>query len=525
MDPIDPSEFARACVLYGRRYGIDAHYLLAAAFLRSRIQDGPLGNRFGPYQYTQVQWDRKLERLQIDPLLPLSSSWQVQCLLFAGTAAMSAIKLLSNLDRPPEPEELYLSDILGVEICTVGANSPDVPLEDMFSQEDAAAALSELRALALEDADRINWQAVVDRMAVELQVAYDQTHDLIAKARAAARIFRFSRRIPSVEFLFATDRKPTPTGADLFGYERADSLTFGAVRVNVPKDHKIGHLELPSEFRLFGVTLYREDVDQNRHFFIKSANVVDEDEFARIVRFDPSHTAIVFVHGLNTTFSQAVLRFAQIVWDMQFKATSVLYSWPSHGGILRYLYDRDSAITSRPHFTKLLQVLQRQGAIKKLHILAHSMGNMIVLDALNQAARQFSRRRLAELIFAAPDVSVDAFRNWIATIRPIARGLTLYASSQDKALLASRKASAGPRAGDIFADGPMVLSGLDSIDVSNIGAELFGLNHNIFASNRSLIDDIGRIFVDGKRPVSARSPQIRGMPPNSDPPRYWRYPE
>jgi esterase/lipase superfamily enzyme len=330
----------------------------------------------------------------------------------------------------------------------------------------------------------------------------------------------------SVEFLFATDRKLS-TAPDFFGYERASSLTFGSARVNVPLDpyHKIGHVELPSEWRLLGLTLYREDVNPDRHFFIKSGSTFDQHTFAQIARSDPSHTAIVFVHGFNTTFNQAVVRFAQIVWDMQFKGTPVLYSWPSRGGLLRYLYDRDSAITSRPRFLELLQVLGDQGAIKTMHILAHSMGNMIVLDALNQAAQQLSKRGLAELIFAAPDISVDAFRDWIANIRPIARGLTLYASSQDKALLASRKASAGPRAGDIFEHEPIVLPGLDSIDVSNIGAELFGLNHNVFASNRSLIDDIGRLVVDGKRPVGARSPQIRGMPPGSSPPRYWRYPE
>jgi hypothetical protein len=107
----------------------------------------------------------------------------------------------------------------------------------------------------------------------------------------------------------------------------------------------------------------------------------------------------------------------------------------------------------------------------------------------------------------------------------MARDLTLYASSQDKTLLASRKINASPRAGDVFHDGPIVLPGLDSIDVSALGAELFGLNHSVFATDRSLIDDIGRIFGNGQRPVNDRSPQIRGVPPNSDPPRYWQYPK
>jgi esterase/lipase superfamily enzyme len=258
---------------------------------------------------------------------------------------------------------------------------------------------------------------------------------------------------------------------------------------------------------------------------IRSAEICDEETFVNVIKSNPSRTALVFVHGFNTTFDQAALRFAQIVWDLQFRGAPVLYSWPSRGGLLHYLYDRDSTLSSRLHFLELLKILQRDAGIENVHILAHSMGNMIVLDALSQAAHQPASQALAEIILAAPDVPTASFESWIATIRGFARGLTLYASSQDKALLASRKASAGPRAGDVSSEGPIVLAGLDSIDVSAIGAEIFGLNHTVFASNRSLIDDIGRIINSGIRPVHVRSPQIRGMPPSVEPPRYWRYPD
>jgi esterase/lipase superfamily enzyme len=65
-----------------------------------------------------------------------------------------------------------------------------------------------------------------------------------------------------VDLLFATDRNQEP-GNDLadFGSSRADSLTFGVVRVRVPNDHKIGTIELPSSQQFFGVTLWRESAD------------------------------------------------------------------------------------------------------------------------------------------------------------------------------------------------------------------------------------------------------------------------
>ncbi len=390
--PIDRRVFAHACVHFGTKYGVDAHYLLAAALLRSEIRDGAFGDRFGPYQYTQSRWDRDIARYQTWYEEVVSSkppdlkalgidigSWVGQCNLFAFTTNLFASNLLKNLDRPPEPAELYLSDIVGVEMVTAGAELPDYSLEAVFSQRSAAAALSELRAVVPHAATEINWQAVVNKTAAELQGAYNQTDNLITTARRQRRpmpltlgpeksappppIAISSRELAKyaddeqhhhncVEFLFATDRKrtrpPIPdtrAGLDnLFGFERARSLTFGSMCVNVPEDpnHKIGRLELPWEFRLGTLRLYREDVNPRRHFFIKGTEVFNQRRFARIARSDPSHTAIVFVHGFNTTFSQAALRFAQIVWDMQFKGTSVLYSWPSHGGILNYLYDRDS---------------------------------------------------------------------------------------------------------------------------------------------------------------------------------------
>jgi hypothetical protein len=80
-----------------------------------------------------------------------------------------------------------------------------------------------------------------------------------------------------------------------------------------------------------------------------------------------------------------------------------------------------------------------------------------------------------------------------------------------------------PRAGDVFNGSPILLPRIESIDVSAIGDEMFGLNHNVFADNRSLIDDIGRLVLSGTRPPDQRSPQIRCVPEGNIPPDYWRY--
>jgi esterase/lipase superfamily enzyme len=157
-------------------------------------------------------------------------------------------------------------------------------------------------------------------------------------------------------------------------------------------------------------------------------------------------------------------------------------------------------------------MLRDEAKVETLHIIAHSMGNFIVLDALNELVKVGPVLGLSEIVMAAPDVDIDLYKTLVKNVRPRVRGMTLYASANDKALVVSRSAAGKPRAGDVFNGGPILIPNIESIDVSAIGDEMFGLNHNVFASNRSLIDDIGRLVLSGVRPPDQRSPQIRCVP-------------
>ena len=109
--------------------------------------------------------------------------------------------------------------------------------------------------------------------------------------------------------------------------------------------------------------------------------------FAAAIRTGPLRTALVFVPGFNTSFEEGAFRLAQITFDMQFEGSPILFSWPSAAqGIATYDYDRESALYSRQQFLQLLEIVQRAG-VDKLYVVAHSMGNQIVVDALDQAAR------------------------------------------------------------------------------------------------------------------------------------------
>ena len=66
---------------------------------------------------------------------------------------------------------------------------------------------------------------------------------------------------------------------------------------------------------------------------------------------------LVFVHGFNNRFDDAVYRFAQIVHHSNVPVVPVLFTWPSRGELrLRaYTYDRESANFSRDALDKYLE--------------------------------------------------------------------------------------------------------------------------------------------------------------------------
>jgi len=231
---------------------------------------------------------------------------------------------------------------------------------------------------------------------------------------------------------------------------------------------------------------------------------------------DSAVSALIFVHGFNVGFDDAVFRFAQVIWDLQYSGLPVLYAWSSRGSIADYGYDRDSALVARDGFSRVLSKIANDVGVKRIFVVAHSMGNSIVLDALPNA-----NVPIEQLVMAAPDVDRTLFSRSIPSLRKIVKGLTLYASSKDRALQASAMLSRFPRAGDVPKEGPVILAGLDTIDVSAIGDEFLGLNHSGFAENRAIMNDIKLLLDDGKRPP--RLSEIRQVPERPAAPRYWRY--
>jgi esterase/lipase superfamily enzyme len=153
------------------------------------------------------------------------------------------------------------------------------------------------------------------------------------------------------------------------------------------------------------------------------------------------------------------------------------------------------------------------------------MGNLALLDVLKElAAAKVSGVALDQLILAAPDVDRDAFENMAKSIRGLAHGVTLYAAANDRALDVSRRFYGGiPRAGDVPEGGPLVLDGIDTIDVTAASMDSLSLHHSGYAESNALLSDIGLVIQTGERPPDRRTPILERLTATKGG-SYWRYP-
>jgi|EP00945_MAST-04E_sp_MAST-4E-sp1_P001573 esterase/lipase superfamily enzyme len=172
---------------------------------------------------------------------------------------------------------------------------------------------------------------------------------------------------------------------------------------------------------------------------------------------------LLFVHGYDTTFSEAALILAQFADDMNFDGVCCFFSWPSLGDAKGYTVDEAASGSCETvladYMVDLMEVLdmgvveyrgRKPSTRPKLHVLAHSMGARPAVGALHtaiQRSKKLSSRRLGSVIMTVPDVDIDTF-NWkIQAVNGIAEKITLYNSSRDQILLLSEEIHGYPRIG------------------------------------------------------------------------------
>ena len=284
--------------------------------------------------------------------------------------------------------------------------------------------------------------------------------------RPGSEVLQPIARVPSytskVNMLVATTReRGSGEDPDAFTAARAETLNFAALTVSIPTHHVAGEIEWPDQV----------PPDPSRHFVTTDRQALDGREFRDEIRKrarrggTEANSVLVFVHGYNTLYEEAVYRFAQIVHDSGFDGTPVLFAWPSRGKATLYLADREASTYSRDYLENALLEISKIPEVREINVLAHSMGSWLAVETLRQAKMNGHGHfggKLGDVILASPDLDVNVFRTQLDVIGPLPRPMTVLVSSDDKALALSTALAGGvDRAGRVTAADARTIAAAD----------------------------------------------------------------
>jgi esterase/lipase superfamily enzyme len=395
--------------------------------------------------------------------------------------------------------ESLLLHIVGIERAAFGEH-----------HENVVATLSKLRELYRTT----NNPDGLSRVEAQLQPPPAVTRgslprpgDIAGKNRRYAQKQGFA----TVRVFYGTNRATTGElkPARFYGTARGE-LQYGFLDVTIPQIHQ--EAELETQPRWIDYTFAADPTALRTHYvLLDKITPLPKDEFVQSLRRQIKETrsqdVFIFVHGFNNTFEDAARRAAQLAYDLDFDGTPILYSWPSQGSTTAYAVDEAAVGISGRKMADFLETVVAQSGAQRIHLIAHSMGNRALIEALQtylaKRAPENRRHIFGQIVLTAPDVDRDYFTDAIQELTGTAERVTLYASDNDYALRSSQFLHGAPRAGTA---GEVIvkLAGLDSIDMSAVPADALG--HSYFAANSGAIYDIFRLLWRGDPP-----PQRCGM--------------
>lgn len=296
----------------------------------------------------------------------------------------------------------------------------------------------------------------------------------------------------TVELFYATTRAEEDGE---FGRERGE-LSVGMADVAIPPNHVIGRTEAPSMFR------FEWSEDERKHIAFRGTRPLGNDAFIQqlnvAVEQSPAKRLMIFVHGYNVDFPEAARGLAQFSTDLKFDGPVLLFSWPSQNTLMGYAKDATNADWSQTQLTRVItDVLDRTDATQ-IFLVAHSMGSAALTRAYTNVIneRPLDIYRVQHMVLVAPDMDADIFRHEVAPRLASARTpVTLYASSGDRALMASKTFNGYPRAGD-SGEGLVIVPGVETVDASDASSGFLG--HSYFMEDRRIMEDIYAILTSGQ---------------------------
>ena len=181
--------------------------------------------------------------------------------------------------------------------------------------------------------------------------------------------------------------------------------------------------------------------------FPSDAAAVDTAYAARLNRqlaAAPGNDLVIYVHGVRSDFENPILAASELQHFSGYRNVFAAYSWPASQRLLTYFQDTEDSIASSFLFRRYVRFLANQTNAERIHIVAHSAGTRVVMDAIGQFALQYSRAsdatiqselNLGHVILIGSDADPRRIGGYLIDgADRVVDGLTIYTSSTDRAL-------------------------------------------------------------------------------------------
>ena len=300
-------------------------------------------------------------------------------------------------------------------------------------------------------------------------------------------------RTPPLDLLFITDRVPaaSPDQPEPYTAERSRYMAFGSTTIlfgedmswdalvkqsllaerPAPTNLKLGptkelgrYPRIPYAVAMTPAGLTRAPAVIDAH---EAANRALQAEIARRLALSPRKEMVLYIHGVNNTFSEAAFTMGEMCHFLGREFVCAIFTWPAggkHGILFGYEEDYESSTFAVEHLRKAIRTIADTPGLERIHILAHSRGTDVLATALSELSfesymQQMSlpqRAKIGNVVLLAPDLDVEVAPEKILAIVsdpdvphgpapdphavfPASRPfhLTIYVSPDDKALATS----------------------------------------------------------------------------------------